>query len=114
MNPFALDPYDQDDDNQWRGYPDRDAPADWEADVWMDADEFLAEHTAAALQQDPRVHGRYLELAVQNRVVILIGEVGSEDAKQAATERVWSIPGVFDVNNRLIVTGSGTRRGGRW
>lgn len=40
---------------------------------------------------------------MQNRVVILLGEIGSDGARRAASARVWSVPGVYDVCNRLAV-----------
>jgi len=69
------------------------------------ADEWLAGRAAEALSMDPLVRGPYLEIFVQNRVVILQGEAGSAEARHAAGRRAWSVPGVRDVCNRLIVAG---------
>jgi osmotically-inducible protein OsmY len=40
---------------------------------------------------------------VQNGVIILIGELGSVDARAAAGSRAWQVPGVVDVCNRITV-----------
>lgn len=88
-------------------YPPGPAPDDGDdyfSDDWDDPDEQLVDRAAQALRTDPRVHGRILHIMVQNSVVILIGEVGSEDVKAAVASRVWSVPGVYDVCNRLTVT----------
>lgn len=71
---------------------------------WADADEQLVDRAAQALRCDPRVYGRLLHIMVQNRVVILVGEVGSPEARTAAASRAWSVPGVYDVCNRLTVS----------
>lgn len=70
------------------------------------ADARLADRAAEALSGDPRVRGRHLEILVQNSVVILIGEVGSAEASEAARCRAWEVPGVADVCNRLTVPGA--------
>jgi osmotically-inducible protein OsmY len=65
-------------------------------------DEILVDVVAGRLMSERRVRGRRVLVTVQNRVVILEGEVDSADAKQAAGSRVWATPGVFDVCNRLV------------
>jgi len=67
------------------------------------ADEWLAGRTAEALRMDPLVRGPYLEVMVQNGVVILLGELSSLEARQAAGRCVWRVSGVRDVCNRLSV-----------
>ena len=69
-------------------------------------DEMLADRAAAALRQDERIRGRRIELTVQNRVIILIGDVATAEASDAAGRLAWSVPGVHDVCNRLSVAGS--------
>jgi osmotically-inducible protein OsmY len=49
------------------------------------------------------VRGRRLEVVVQNRVVILLGEVESEEVRLAAGVVAWAVPEVYDVCNRLTV-----------
>ncbi|XVV10109.1 BON domain-containing protein [Actinoplanes sp. CA-131856] len=63
----------------------------------LEADETLADLTARALSADPKVCGHYLEIVVQNGVVILQGELDSDDAREAARQRAWTVPGVYDV-----------------
>jgi osmotically-inducible protein OsmY len=77
---------------------------------WDDTDELLVERAAQALRHDPRVYGRLLHIMVQNSVVILLGELGSDEAKAAAASRAWSVPGVYDVCNRLTVSRTGDDR----
>ena len=66
-----------------------------------DADAGLVRLVAEALAGDPLVRGRHVDVTVQNRVVILEGEVESPHARDAAASRVWSVPGVYDVCNLL-------------
>jgi len=68
------------------------------------ADEWLAGRAAEALRMDPLVQETFLEVLVQNGVVILLGELGSAEAREAASRCVWRVSGVWDVCNRL--TGS--------
>ncbi|MEU4690570.1 BON domain-containing protein [Actinoplanes sp. NPDC023714] len=68
-------------------------------------DELLADRVAATLRSDPRIRGRRIELVVQNRVVILLGDVDTAEAGAAAGRAAWGVPGVFDVCNRLGVAG---------
>jgi hypothetical protein len=67
------------------------------------SDDRLAAQVAQALRCNPLVYGRHLEVMVQNRVAILIGELGSSDARAAADRRAWTVPGIQDVCNRLTV-----------
>ncbi|MEU8659755.1 BON domain-containing protein [Actinoplanes philippinensis] len=60
---------------------------------------------AEALLADAAVTGGHLDLRIQNGVVILDGEVDTDDTRAAVTDRVWSIPGVADVCDALRVTG---------
>jgi osmotically-inducible protein OsmY len=78
--------------------------SDWVAR--RSADEWLVDCAAVALATDPLVHGRRLELLVQNGVIILLGELGSVEAKEAASRRAWTVEGVVDVCNRLTVIGA--------
>jgi osmotically-inducible protein OsmY len=76
------------------------------------SDALLAARIGDALRCDPLVHGRHLEVMVQNRVAILIGELGSIDARTAAARRTWTVPGVRDVCNRLTVAPPGRESSG--
>jgi osmotically-inducible protein OsmY len=79
-----------------------------ELDQWIaghSADEWLAQEAAGALRHDPLVRGTYLEIIVQNRVVVLRGDMDSPEAREAAGRRIWTLPGVADVSNQLSVAG---------
>jgi hypothetical protein len=66
-------------------------------------DEWLAGQVAEALRKDPLVRGKYLEIIVQNRVVVLRGVMSSAEACEAASRRIWTLSGVADVSNQLSV-----------
>ncbi|MEU4245692.1 BON domain-containing protein [Actinoplanes sp. NPDC026619] len=90
-------------------------PEEWFGSGWspgsdagtsnLGTDEWIADRTVMALCRDPAVRGRRFEVLVQNRVIILNGDVGSTQARTAAGRRAWSVPGVFDVANCLTVRG---------
>jgi osmotically-inducible protein OsmY len=63
----------------------------------------LARRVAQALIDDPAITGGVMEVAVQNGVVILDGDVATEVTRTAVSLRVWSVPGVLDVCNALTV-----------
>ncbi|GLY02136.1 MULTISPECIES: BON domain-containing protein [Actinoplanes] len=68
-------------------------------------DEDLAQRVAQALRLDPEIGRHQLKLSVQNRVVILTGHVATARDSGMASQRAWSVPGVFDVCNRIGVAG---------
>ncbi|KUL22811.1 BON domain-containing protein [Actinoplanes awajinensis] len=72
-------------------------------------DVMLADRVADALRRDRQVRGRHVEILVQNRVVILLGEVDTVRASIAAGRCVWAVPGVFDVCNRLRIEKAAVR-----
>ena len=67
-------------------------------------DEWIADRLEASVRCDPRIRGHYLEIQVQNRVVLLFGELASSEACTAARLLAWSVPGVVDVRNRVTVS----------
>ncbi|XVU22994.1 BON domain-containing protein [Actinoplanes sp. CA-054009] len=79
----------------------------------LEADETLADRTARALSADPDVCGHYLEIVVQNGVVILQGELDSDDAREAARQRAWTVPGVYDVCQMITTPQCDPPDGGR-
>ncbi|MDY7087202.1 MAG: BON domain-containing protein [Actinomycetota bacterium] len=81
-----------------------DYPVVMPSDEVIEADIRIADRAAAALGCDARVLGRHLEVLVQNQVVVLLGEVESEQVRVAAGVVVWALPEVFDVSNQLAVT----------
>lgn len=64
----------------------------------------LARRVAEGLLRPPLLDSGHLGVDVQNGVVILAGRLDSQDACDAASERVWETPGVRDVVNRLTVS----------
>lgn len=87
-------------------------PADWTGAVPEDlpehlsgtmANELIADRIVASVRSDPTVQGLYLEIHVQNRVVILRGEVASAEARTTIRRLAWSTPGVRDVCNLIGV-----------
>jgi osmotically-inducible protein OsmY len=69
------------------------------------ADEHLLDAVARSLLADEAITGGHLHLRAQNGVVILDGEIDTEDTRAAVSERVWAVPGVTDVCDALRVTG---------
>ncbi|MBM0276859.1 BON domain-containing protein [Micromonospora tarensis] len=66
---------------------------------------------AQRLSSDWTTRSQQIVVAVQNRVVILLGLVSDTNARQVAGELTWDVPGVFDVCNTLRLVGQ--RRGRR-
>ncbi|MEU4426576.1 BON domain-containing protein [Actinoplanes sp. NPDC024001] len=69
----------------------------------LSTDEMIAEVFAASVFGDPHIRGARIKVQVQNRVVILLGEVASVRARKVMRQRAWDVPGVADVCNRLSV-----------
>ncbi|WP_328474447.1 BON domain-containing protein [Actinoplanes sp. NBC_00393] len=96
-------------------YPFPEGEGDWqesEADLQdcsmgMSTDDMIAELFAASVFGDPHIRGAYIRVQVQNRVVILLGEVASVQARKVMRQRAWEVPGVADVCNRLTVVPPG-------
>jgi osmotically-inducible protein OsmY len=77
------------------------------AENWHEADERLADRLTQALLRAPGLTGGRIHMCVQNGVVVLDGEVASEDVRMAVTARVWAEPGVHDVCDMLLIAGAG-------
>lgn len=92
-------------------FPFPEGEDDWqEADadlpdcsMGISTDEMIAEVFAASVFSDPHIRGAHIKVQVQNRVVILLGEVATVQARRAMRQRAWDVPGVADVCNRLAV-----------
>ena len=97
-----MTPYDRFPDDDWSSYG-QDEPAIRPLDEVIEADIRIVDGVAAALAGDVTVRGRRLEVLVQNQVVILLGEVESQEVRQAAGVVAWAVPEVYDVCNRLTV-----------
>jgi osmotically-inducible protein OsmY len=48
-----------------------------------------------------------IRVEVDNRVIVLSGEVGSPEVRRAAGDDAWDTPGVMDVSNQLVVNSPG-------
>jgi hypothetical protein len=103
MSPF----WNHSDEGHGHGRPAPDDGNDADRVESSPADVMLADRVAEALRRDRQVRGRRVEIVVQNRVIILIGDVDTAEASEAAGRCAWGVPGVFDVCNRLGVAGHG-------
>lgn len=65
----------------------------------------LAALVAQRLSLDRTTRRQRIAVSVQHRVVILTGTVADREARVAAGELAWDIPGVFDVCNALALSG---------
>jgi osmotically-inducible protein OsmY len=57
----------------------------------------------AALQRRARIHGKKISVKVHGQKVILSGHVNSLDEWEEADAIAWETPGVFAVDNQIIV-----------
>jgi osmotically-inducible protein OsmY len=57
----------------------------------------------AALQRRARLQGKKISVDVHGQKVILSGQVDSLDQWEEADAIAWETPGVFAVDNQLIV-----------
>jgi osmotically-inducible protein OsmY len=53
------------------------------------------------LVDDPRIDAEAVKLDVRRGVVMLVGDVGSDNERKAIEDVVWRVSGVKDVDNRL-------------
>jgi osmotically-inducible protein OsmY len=96
-------------------YPFPEGEKDWQeseaelqdCSLGTSTDEMIAEVFAASVFSDPHIQGAHIRVQVQNRVVILLGEVASVQARKVMRQRAWDVPGVADVCNRLSVVPPG-------
>ncbi|HJS29823.1 MAG TPA: BON domain-containing protein [Anaerolineales bacterium] len=63
----------------------------------------LAEQLYALLRNDPRTEDSLIDVIDENGIVTLMGEVDSENTKQAASEIVKGHPDVVAAFNKLVV-----------
>ncbi|MEV4536587.1 BON domain-containing protein [Asanoa sp. NPDC049518] len=82
------------DDGSWRRAPRRDHRLD---------DLELANAVVNRLTADPELAGAEIEVAVQNRVVLLGGIAPTTATRLHAGDSAWRVPGVFDVCNLIQV-----------
>jgi osmotically-inducible protein OsmY len=55
------------------------------------------------LRENPYTDDCRIKVTVDDGVVGLDGRVHTPDAKVAAAEDAWAVPGVFEVDNHLVV-----------
>ncbi|MDG4824964.1 BON domain-containing protein [Asanoa sp. WMMD1127] len=82
------------DDGSWRPTPRPHRNAD---------DVELATAVVGRLSVDPGLVDAEIQVAVQNRVVLLGGVVPSPEVRIHAGDSAWRVAGVFDVCNLLRV-----------
>ncbi|CCF86299.1 BON domain-containing protein [Nitrolancea hollandica] len=59
-----------------------------------------------ALRNDTWIDSNSINVSVDNGVVTLTGTVPNLFQKRQAGDDAWDVPGVMDVNNNLVITGS--------
>jgi osmotically-inducible protein OsmY len=91
----------------WISYPTRttyawlDVPADK-----VPSDKEMKSTLVHRLNENLYTQDADIKVDVDRRVIVLGGEVDSPDARRAAVDDAWDVPGVVDVSNRLVVAGS--------
>jgi osmotically-inducible protein OsmY len=68
------------------------------------SDAIIAEMVGAALAADPAIPAAQIDVAVNDGVIELSGEVSRGTERSAAEAAVVDLPGVVDVRNRIAVT----------
>ena len=104
--PYPDDSYHPSEQPWWdppADHPEVDGRRPWSASHRVDPDDAVAHLVAGGLLGDLDVRAGRLDVLVQNRVVIVKGDVPSEDVRLAVLRRVWATPGVFDVCDLLVV-----------
>ncbi|MET8147085.1 BON domain-containing protein [Actinoplanes sp. NPDC049668] len=87
---------------------DLNPPGPVQTSPGLSRDQGLLIAVAEALLDDPALTGGYIDLSVQNGVVILDGEVDTQATHTAAVAQAWSVAGVADVCDALALrTGEG-------
>jgi osmotically-inducible protein OsmY len=81
---------------RWQDQPSDELPSDRELKTVL-----VGRLRENILTQDARIR-----VEVDDRVVVLGGEVDSPIAKRVAGDDAWDTPGVVDVSNQLVVSGT--------
>lgn len=66
-------------------------------------DQKIRDQICELLYWDPEVDASEMEVKVRNHFVFLEGKVDSRHAKKRAEQLIETVPGVFDVFNRLVI-----------
>jgi osmotically-inducible protein OsmY len=80
----------------WQDVPSDELPSDRQLKTVL-----IGRLRENILTQDARIR-----VEVDHRTVVLDGEVDSPIAKRVAGDDAWDTPGVVDVSNQLVVSGS--------
>jgi osmotically-inducible protein OsmY len=83
-------------------YAWQDAPADV-----VPSDREMKSALVHRLNENLYTAGASIKVGVDNRVIVLSGEVDSPTARRVAGDDAWDTPGVMDVSNQLVVAGDG-------
>jgi osmotically-inducible protein OsmY len=81
----------------WQDVPTDDVPSDRE----------MKSALVHRLNENLYTTDAQIKVDVDNRVIVLSGEVESPTARRAAGDDAWDTPGVVDVSNQLVVAGTG-------
>jgi osmotically-inducible protein OsmY len=84
--------------------PDATPPS---TELRKSGDEQVGTAVSQALADDRRVHAMNMKVAVRDGVVTLTGRANDADEHRAAEEVARAVPGVRDVENRLVVAEPG-------
>ena len=93
----------------WR-YPDDRYYYGWLDEPWpvQPSDAEIKSMVVDRLRENPQTMDSTIKVDVKQGVVVLGGEVPTWVAKRAAGDDAWDTPGVVDVSNQLVSTGSRT------
>jgi osmotically-inducible protein OsmY len=91
-------------------YPDERYYYGWLDEPWprQPSDAEIKSMVVDRLRENPQTEDSDIRVDVKQGVVILGGEVPSWVAKRAAGDDAWDTPGVVDVSNQLVSTGTRT------
>jgi osmotically-inducible protein OsmY len=80
----------------WQDVPSDELPSDRE----------LKSVLVGRLRENIFTQDAQIRVDVDDRVVVLDGEVDSPIAKRIAGDDAWDTPGIVDVSNQLVVSGA--------
>jgi osmotically-inducible protein OsmY len=80
---------------RWQDVPSEAVPSDRE----------MKSALVHRLNENLYTQEAHIKVEVDNRVIVLGGEVESTVAKRAAGDDAWDTPGAVDVSNQLVVVG---------
>jgi osmotically-inducible protein OsmY len=69
----------------------------------QDSDDLLTDAIRMVLEKDPLVHATQIRIGTAAAVVELDGQLPSEEEHLLAVRDAWTVPGVWDVNDKIEV-----------